>query len=304
VVAGLSLVLLIPLASGTSPDAGWSYSPGSWSNGLVLCDFADARPWVTVSALSLGGTGIEADLGSVLEETSDGVVVSHTDAASAVWTAQNLSGADAYDIQYSAKLALASVAQPSAPPSWVYAQVEFILPAYSGTEVGAWDTVTMHVGISNWSWEATGDHLEMEFTAWPSNLSTERLTLERTSGVLVSSVDAASGAPLEDLSAAGIAAVDPGTPQAGTVSASPVVAANGSSAEIAVAFGADGASFSALNYSAEVRVLIPPTVAGIPTIDLVAAGGAGALIAVLIAAGAHRIRRRPSDLTYMKPEEP
>lgn len=298
VLAGTLLLLLVPLASAAPSAAGWSDPPLSWSNGLVLCEFAPSSPTVAVSALARAGTGVSSTVGSISEAGASGALVSTSNLSSAGWTTTNLSTDSDYDLDYAAQAAVTKASTPYTVLGSVGVRVDFGLPMYAGLPSGSTDTVAVNLLISGWPWQATSDHLALTLTSWPSYAGEEHLLLGSSPGTLLSAVSTPGGVTFEQMSGSTSAVANPGSASPVNVAATPSASGNSSLATVSVTFGATAGGFSALSYSASVRVLFPASVAGIPILDLLAVGGIAALITILVASGARRMRARPSDLVY------
>ena len=66
----VTVVLVTMLTLVGPPAAAWSYAPGdpvSWSNGVVLCQFAPSSPSVGVSRATLAGSGVTVSVVSLVE---------------------------------------------------------------------------------------------------------------------------------------------------------------------------------------------------------------------------------------------
>jgi len=303
-VGAASLLLLLPISQGSSPANGWGSSPLSWSNGSVLCEFAPTQPLVTVSALAREGTGLTADLESISEVDPEGLVAATSNLSSGGWSLTNLSSESAYDLSFDTN---ASVTAPNVPGSVLGSagvRVDFILPTYGDRSGGSTDTVALKIVVSNWSWQGGSDNLELVIGARPEYPNAEHLDLGSPVGTLLSGVSTTSGSELEEISGSDNATVTPRSGAPTTVAASATVSGNGSGAVISVKLGSGNGAYSILQYSAEVRVLLPNSAAGVPASELVAVGGLATLVTVLVAMGTRRVRHRPSDLIYAGKEEP
>ena len=302
VLAG-ALLLLLPLASTTSAATAWDPAPKEWSNGVVLCEFMSSVPTVSVSALERAQTGLSATLGSVQEVNPSGQVVAIATASTANWSASNLSNDDEYDLSYSLLVPVTGPT-PSAPSlGSAYLTVAYVLPAYQGSTNGSVDSVSVDVQVSAWPWQGVGDHLALTLQVWPSFTDEEHLVFGGPSADWLTSVSKSSGTALEQMDGSTSAIANPSSSNPTVIPASASVSGNASGAVVSVSFGSAAGAFSALNYSASVSVLFPSTIAGIPTVDLVAVGSVAALISVLVAAGVRTMRSRPSDLKYVDEEE-
>jgi hypothetical protein len=298
------VLLLFPFAPMASASPSWDPAPGSWSNGFVLCEFAPALPTVSVSALTRAQTGLSATVSSVLEVNPAGRDVASSNLTWASWAGANDSTPDLYDLAYTARASVTNATSPSDVLGSVSMRVDYVLPAYEDSSGGSIDTVSLDVQVAGWPWQSPADHLVLVVSAQPAFANEEHLVLGSSTGALVSSVATSSGTSFEQMSGSTQAVANPGSPAPTTITASPSVTGNATGALVSVSFGSSAGAFSAMNYSATVTVLFPSTVAGIPTIDLVAVGAAAVLISILVAVGVRRVRGRPSDLTYVDREEP
>jgi hypothetical protein len=302
--AGILLLLLTPVGAAVAPLTGWESEGVSWSNGLVLCQFAPSAPLVSVSAWARQGTGLTASVDSISEVRPAGTDVATTNLAAAAWTVTNLSTDATYDLSYSAEATVASPASPDVPLGTVGVRVDFVLPAYDHSASGTSDTVEVELLLSAWPWQASADHLVVTLAAAPSFPAAEHLVLGTTLSSLVSSLSTSSGSLFEQLTGSPTGIANPNSSASASVSAGAVVAGNSSLATVSLSFGTTAGSFASLSYTASVRVNFPSQIAGIPVVDFVVVGSAAILVSVLVAAGVRRVRRRPSDLTYANEEEP
>jgi hypothetical protein len=299
-VVGLLLVVL-PTAS-----AHWAYAPGdpiAWSNGEVLCEFAPSSALVAISAVNVQPSGLTASMVELAEAHADGSIVATADLAAANWSFENASTEDEFDLAYSVTVPITSAGGSAAPVGTVNVSVNFVLPAYEGSPAGASDTVAVEIGISGWTWQAPDDHLVLTMGAAPSFPDSSRVTAANETGWTVAGQANATGADQERLGVNSSA-----TATAANGSKVPVGAAAALSlwspqwATVTVSFAASAGEFASLAASARVGVVLPATIAGIPTPELVAAAGAAVLLSVLVAAGTRRLRRKPSSLVYAEDE--
>jgi len=296
-----ALVLMIPAASASSYRPG---DPVSWSNGLVLCQFAPASPSVAVSHAGVSGTGVTVSLRSLGEFSPTGSTVATANLSGAVWTVANLSSYDAYyDLAYSSVAPIAGISGGSSPIGSVELEVQFVLPNAEGSEEPS-NQVSVQISVANWTWQSVSDHLELAFGAAPSFPSAEHLSPTTEPGWLLTSTSNASGKVLEQMGANATAAVVPRSGPTTTVAANASLALSSpAQAVVTVDFGSSAGAYSSLSYEARVGVVIPAQIAGIPTVDLAAAAVAGAAVCMVVAAVTGRIRRRPSQLIYVTEEE-
>ncbi len=300
-VVGLAVLIVFPSASlAGTPATVWGESPASWTNGMVLCEFAATSPSVGVSALARPSTGLTVTVVALEELSPSGAVVSWATLPTSSWTVTNRSTDDAYDLSYATS---ANVTSAAARVGTVELRVDFVLPVYTEGPASTLDAVQVEIGVSAWPWTAATDHLALSISAQPSFPAAERLAFGGALGTVVQGVSTSTGATWEELSSNSTANVTAASGSPAVVGATPTITGTAAAANVNVTFGAGAGAFSALAYTAQVQVVFPTTIAGIPTIDLVAVGGAAALVSVLIAAGTRRLRRHPSGLTYVE-EEP
>lgn len=301
-VAALSLLVAVsPAVSASSYGSG---GPVSWTNGLVLCQFSPSTPMVGVSSLGLNGTGITMGALSVSEVRPNQSVAAVAQLSALDWHVANLSTEDGYDLAYSVQVPLMGASGTGPTLGSADLSFDFILPAYQGSPEGPTNTVDVLVSIANWTWQAVGDHLVMTFGAWPSFPTGESLSASTAAGWLLAGTSNSSGAELERV---GLNT----TASATTLSGAPAtVAANGSlalaspeQASLSVSFGASAGTFTSLLFTAQIGVVLPATIAGVPIGELAAAGAAAAAVSLLAAGATRRLRRRPSKLIYVTEEE-
>jgi hypothetical protein len=306
-LGGVALSMTVALVSLASLGAASPYAPGdpvAWTNGTVLCQFAPSSPLVSVSALSVADSGLSASMVGLSELRPDGTAVAAADLSGLAWNVDNLSTDDAYDLEFTTEAPIETGEAGAPPVGSVNLSVQFVLPAYDGSPAGSMDEVTVVVAESGWTWQTSGDHLAMTLGGAPTFPVAEHLTGSAEAGWILSSVANSTGAEREQLGVNGTAtATWPG----GMVSTVPADAslaiASPEWATVTVAFGSGAGDFSSLSFTARVGVVLPATVAGVPLPELLAAAGAAALVSVLVAVSARRLRRRPSRLVYVE-EEP
>jgi hypothetical protein len=303
VLAAVGLLTVAPTGA-ASPVVAPVYEPSSWTNGIVLCDFNGTMPVVAVSALSRAETGLAVEPATMTERSADGAAVASANLAGATWAATNESNASAYAVVYGANASVISASGPATPLGSVAVTVEFALALHAGTAASPVDSVAMNLLISSWPWQTTGDHLALTIPAWPAYADEEHLVFGGGGTSVVAGVSNSSGATFEQMSGAPSATADPGTAGAKSVPTTTTVAGGSSFAVLSVSFGSTAGSYSSLSYQGRLQVVLPATVAGIPTLDLLLVGGAAALVAVGVAVGTHRVRGRPSRLTYVEDEVP
>jgi len=304
---GLGVVLLFGLFTpATAASAAWSPDAVAWHNSMVLCQFSGAQPTVNVSALAQQGTGLTAGLGGMSELRPDGSVAAVANLSSAVWTVANASVDDeTYDLAFTTTAPLVSPSAERSTLGSVGLRVDFVLPVYADTLGVDLSVVTMALTVSNWSWQASGDHLQATLGASPMYPTSEHLAASDTTGWMFTNVANSSGQNLEWMGTSSNATARSAAGVSTIVSATPSLAlASPTSAAVVVTFGEAAGSFQWLTFATHVGVLLPSSVAGIPTVDLVTVGGAAVAGTLVVAALTRRVRSRPSRLIYVDEEAP
>jgi hypothetical protein len=298
----LSALLSVPTAAAAPPRPDWAGGGISWSNGVVLCDFAATAPTVAVSDPNVGESGLSIGMFGLSEVRPSGPVAAVADLAGLGWNVTNDSSDDAYDLAYSATAVLTASSSSSTPIGSVHLRVDFVLPIYAEFSGTSTTTVAVEFEISDWTWQAPVDSLLLSVGAWPTYATQEHLVPTSGPDWLLSSESNATGAAREQMGVASTALATPAEGPTTNVSATTAESVGPSVASLRVAFGADGA-YRSLDFTAHVAVVLPSKVAGVPLPELISVGAAGVVVSVAVAISARRIRRRPSDLVYAE-EEP
>ncbi|HUI38954.1 MAG TPA: hypothetical protein VLY85_04915 [Thermoplasmata archaeon] len=296
-LACMVLLSLTPSAQAGASEPRWVPSANTWTNGVVLCNFSSGRPSAEISRFGLTPSGIVGELTEVVESSSAGPVA-RAEASAANWTATNLSDEDQFEYSYAALAAVEPTNGSRSSLGTAEIQVDFILASYAGSPTGNMTSVALDLRISNWSWQAPGDRLAVELALWPADPGTEHLEVGNSGSSFVASVSNSSGRTLEYFEAgewANVSGPSPSAvPAAGELSLTP------SWAWLTVGFGSGAGEFRTLDYVSHVGIVLPPSVAGIPTDQLALVGGAAALVAAGIAIATRQIRRKPSDIEYIR----
>jgi hypothetical protein len=301
---GVSVGLLILISPGAAAWTAGAADPVSWSNGVVLCQFAPVNPSVAVSSVSLSGSGVTVSVLSFSEASPSSSVVAVAEVNGLSWTVANWSTEDAFDLAYAVHAPLTSPTNSSRTVGSTDLTVQFVLPAYQGSPEGPTDAVNVVFTVDNWTWQQAGDHLVLAFAAAPSFPAAEHLSASSAPGWLLASTSNSTGNVLEQ-----VGANVTGTASTGSGPSSPVAAdaslaiGSPSYAHVSVTFASSAGAFTSLTYTARVGVVLPATAAGIPLSEIAAVGAAGVLVSLCVAAVARRIRRRPSKLVYVTEEE-
>lgn len=296
-----AVVVLSPAASASTYRSG---NPISWSNGVVLCQFAAGSPSVAVSHSGVSGTGVTIALLSLVEVASGTSVVRVANLSGLTWVVENRSTDDWYDLAYSAHAPLVSPSGGGGPVGSVDLLVQFVLPIYQESPQLPTNQVSVLLSIGNWTWTSPNDQLELAFGVAPSFPASEHLNATSAPGWLLASSSNESGQVLEQVGTNSTAEVTSGAGSPATVIADASLEIPSPSwAELSVTFGNSAGAFSSLLFGAHVGVVIPATVAGIPISELAAVATAAALVSLAVAAVTRRIRRRPSKLIYVSGEK-
>ncbi len=304
-VAATALVLavtLVPFGSGSSLGADWSSTTLAWSNGVTQCIFVPGAPTVAVSAMSLAGSGLSTTLTSLDEVTASGNLTAVAALSSATWNSTNLSGPDRFDMAYAADVLIVSPVNPARVLGSVGLRVDYLLPAYADSPGVNLRNVTQEVTITDWTWQGAGDRLALGVSLWPTFTALERLTAPSPTSYSVTSVEVQTGEPRESVDLGRSANIS--LPANGTalvpVTPEVQIAGQGTYASVGVWVGAVAGEFRSLSYVSVISLPVPKTLAGLPLYDYAAVGGAGLVAVAALALTARRVRRRPSDLTFVE----
>lgn len=299
----LSVALLVtPATAGPVTASGWSLVPISWNNGLVLCNFLSSQPGVAVSALSLAGTGLGIGASGMEEISPSGSVVASAPFSSQTWSPVNNSSGGWFDMFYSGQVPILPTGATT-PVGTASARMDFILPSYAETPGQNLSAVNFTFSVSNWAWQHSGDSLRATISSWTSYPVSEEMHAGSAPGPILSAVSVATGQPLQYIIAPAFAVVTASSGAVSIVSAAPTVSLAGNNASVGVTFGNGSGSVRSLSYTSQVGIVLPRTLAGIPTYYVVVAGSAGIAATLSIAVTARRLRRAPSDLEFVE-EEP
>ena len=289
IVAAAAIALIVLLLPSLAVATAWA-DPPSWGNGVVFCAFESELPGLTASPASAVGTGLFAQ-GSFLEERDDtGAVVGSANLATALWTVTNGSDEDTFELEYNASV---PVTNGTTRVGAVSVAIDFVLPAYAGSDPLPANVVAMDLAVLGWPWHSSGDSLIFSVTLAPGT-SDEHLVLPNAN---VSSVNNATGSPVGTfVPGTHATALSPGVGTE-TISAVPLASTQGTGAVVTTVFQS-GEEYPSLNYTSHIEVTVPSTVAGLPLTDYVLVGGAAAVIVAVVGLAGRRIRRRPSDLVF------
>jgi hypothetical protein len=283
-------------ASGTSPlheHLDWS---GAWSNGLVLCEFQLRQPTVSVSALSLDDTGLNATLAGVQEWGPSGLVAGWYGFA-VNWSEANVSNSSALTLEYSAQL---PEGVPGAPQLGdLTAGVAYSLPVSPSSGSSSGDLVSMTIRLSNLTVPASADSVRLMLALSPAYVQNEHLE-GQPGGGRVTSVWDLNSTPLEVFDA-GTSARLTSSSGSSNVGAIPGSMVTEESALVNVSVGSAAGEYRSVSYVSQVGIVLPSTVLGVPTYIYVGVMAFAGLICVVVAIGSRTVRRRRSPL--MSPDE-
>ena len=297
-------LLLLGAVWGPSAAATWTPDPLSWTNGTVLCDFSASGPMVDVSAFGLNGTGLSVGVSGISEIAPNGSVVASAAIAGAVWQVANESTDDYYELAYTASVNVVAGLAGSPALGLADLGIDFVLPAYEDSGEGPINVVNAELTIANWSWQSTHDSLRATFSVGPTYPGSEHLAAPE-SGWLFASVSNSTGRPLEWMAPGTNATAWSSSGRSSSVNATSALAVHSSSSgTVVVNFGTSAGPFQTLAYTSAIGIVVPATVAGIPTVDFAIVGGAAIVVSLAIAGVARRARRGPSRLIYADEENP
>jgi len=294
--------LLTPTVLAHPNGSGWAVVPSEWENGLVLCIFSPAQPSVAVSAVSLNDSGFGAALGFLSEVAPSGSAVASAAFNAASWSEANTSVDGWFDMTYTSQVPIVPVGS-STPTGTVGARADFVLPAYASTPGQNLSAVAFTLSISGWGWVHANDALKAGISVWMPFPAEERINAPAPGSPILTTSSPASGRTLAYLESSNSASVGGSTTGVTAVSATPSIAANQSGGSLNITFGTSAGEFRTLNYTTHIGVVLPSSIAGIPTYEFVVVGGVGAFVVIALAATTRRLRRAPSDLEFVE-EEP
>jgi hypothetical protein len=271
---------------------------------MVLCVFDATLPSVAVSAAGLNESGLSSSLSQIDEvRPADGSVVASASMANASWSRANASTDGAFDMAYQAHVAILSSGPAPTQVGSVDVRTDYILPAYASSAATNLTSVTARLQVSNWTWQAPGDQLDILVPLWPTFASAEHLSVANSATPTVTSIANSSGSLRESFQFGLVANAT--TPLGVTVpiSVAPAMTVHPGAASVALKIGTAAGGFRSLTYVAQIGVHLPASVAGIPLYEFALVGAAAGVVSILVAVGTRAVRRRPSDLTYVE-EEP
>lgn len=297
-VLGILVVLLV-LSTVRAEPLGYGDEEYQWTNGSVLCVFNESLPSVIVSAYDLNESGMGGALAGVEEVTaSTDAVVSTASMAAVSWEPENASSASTFAMSYSGDVPVATSGPSATTVGSAGISVTFTLDR-NPTNASQSDEVSFQISVQDWPWQSAQDSLRLVVPLWSAYNASEHVVVSSSSAAQVESVSTATNEMREYFEAGS-------TAQTGTGLAVPVTAqaseTNGvATATLTLGSGAGGAT--RLSYSATFGIAPTTRVLGIPLYDYAAVAGGAGLVALVVGVGTGRLRRRPSDLTYVE-EEP
>ncbi|MGC2289141.1 MAG: hypothetical protein WA688_04715 [Thermoplasmata archaeon] len=289
----VALFAVTPVRAGYGDDGAYA-----WSNGPVLCVFNDSLPAVTVSATSLNGTGMGAGLDQINEVSPMGVPVASAVMSSVEWDPENTSSAAAFGMNYSESVPVVSAGPPVQHDGAVLVTLLFGLDR-TPTSAPQADQVSFQLSIQGWPWQSPQDTLALVVPIWSAFATTEHVVVGSPSSPRVESVRTANGQSMEYFEAGAFANATAGAPI--SVAANTTITAGIATTTLTLGAGAGGAS--ALSYQATLGITPSTRVLGLPLYDYAAVAGGAGLVALVVGFGTRRVRRRPSDLTYVEEAE-
>ncbi len=295
-LVGIALLAVAPARAAYGGEGMESYS---WTNGPVLCVFNATLPSVIVSASALSDTGIGAELSQINElNATTGSVVATATVSAAAWEGANDSTARWFVMNYTEWVNVSSVGQPVHAVGSAWVSIQFILSRPPTTAPEA-DEVAFQLTVQNWPWQAAGDRLALEIQTWSAYPTIEHMTVSSPTSQQVESVRTSTGEPLEYFLANSSAITETGL----SIPVTPRTTIADGIATTTLTLGPGAAGSSALEYQATLGITLSTRVLGLPLYDYAAVASGAGLAALVVGVGTRRIRRRPSDLTYVEESE-
>lgn len=304
VAVGVALMLsLILLTSSPTALAGastpWDGGSASWSNGLVLCVFDSSLPSVAVSSPGVDDSGLSSSVSQIDEVAANGSVVARAPMAGVSWTRTNASTSDTFIMAYQANVSVRANTGVGPVVGAVTVQIDYALPAYQESESTDLNSVAAELQISDWPWQAVGDQLVVWVPLWPTFTTTEHLSTEGATSPLITSVANSTGSAREYFQIEQFANATIASGATVSVPVAPMASVQPSFASVALTIGSAAGEYRTVVYLAHIEVALPSSIAGIPLYDFALVGLGGALVSIVVAVGARRVRRRPSDLMFV-----
>lgn len=292
-MVGIALLAVAPARAAYGGEGTESYS---WTNGPVLCVFNASLPSVVVSASALNDTGIGAGLSQIDElNATTGSVVATATMGSAAWEGANNSTARWFVMSYAEWVTVSSGGPPVHAVGSAWVSIQFVLSRPPTTAPEA-DEVAFQLTVQDWPWQAVGDRLALEIQTWSAYPTIEHMTVSSPTSQQVESVRTSTGEPLEYFLANSSAITETGL----SIPVTPQTAIADGVATTTLTLGSGAAGSSALEYQASLGILLSTHVLGLPLYDYAAVGAGAGLVALVVGVGTRRVRRRPSDLTYVE----
>jgi hypothetical protein len=292
-----AVVSLLAVSPARAAWGGAQSQPYQWTNGNVLCVFNATLPSVTVSADGVNDTGMGAGLDQINELSSTGATVASAVMSSVAWDPVNQSSSEWFVMNYSEPVNVIPASAPSAPAGTVLVTISFALDR-SLANASLADQVGFQLTIQGWPWQSHQDTLALVVPIWSAFATTEHVVVGTSTSPRVESVRTSSGQPLEYFEAGTSASTGTGVPV--TVAAQTTLTNGIATTTLTLGSGAGGAS--TLAYSATLGITPGTRVLGLPLYDYAAVAGGAGLVALVVGVGTRRVRRQPSDLTYVEEE--
>lgn len=294
-----AVAFLLALSAVRAEPAGYGPEEYEWTNGSVLCVFNDSVPSVTVSAFDLNASGMVGGLAAVEEVSpTTEATVSVASMSSLSWEPENASSAAAYAMSYSEEVPVFTVGPSPTAAGVAGVSVTFTLDRTASSAAPS-DQVSFQVSIEDWPWQSTQDTLALVVPMWSADAATEHLVVPSSSTARIESVSSSTGQMREYFEAGSTAETSTGTSV--PVGVSSVETDGVATATLTLGSPAGGAT--GLTYSATFGIAPTTRVLGIPLYDYAAVAGGAGLVALVVGVGTGRIRRAPSDLTYVEESE-
>jgi hypothetical protein len=295
----LGVVGLLALTPARAAYGGDDADAYQWTNGSVLCVFNQSVPAVTVSATGLSGTGIGAGLYQISEiSTTTGATVASAVMSSAEWDPEDTSTTAWYSMNYTESVNVTSATVPSTTLGEAWISLNFSLARTPANATLA-DRVNFQLMIQGWPWKSSLDTLALVVQIWSAFSTTEHVVVGSATTPRIESVRNSNGQPLEYFESGPSATTGPGV----GISVSPQTTLTAGVATTTLTLGPGAGGASSLTYEATLGITPSTKVLGLPLYDYAAVAGGAGLVALVVGVGTRRIRRRPSDLTYVEESE-
>jgi hypothetical protein len=295
----LGAVGVLALSPARAAYGGTDVETYQWTNGSVLCVFNETAPTVTLSATGLHDTGLGAGLAEINEiSPTTGTIIAVASMSSAAWEPEDTSDSQWYSMNYTQWLNVTSATTDGKVLGAAWISLNFSLARTPANTTVA-DQVNFQLVIQHWPWQSTQDTLALVVPIWSAFSTSEHVVVGSPTTPRIESVRNSNGQPLEYFQAGPSATSGSGA----GISVTPQTTLTAGVAITTLTFGNAAGGASSLTYEATLDITPTTHVLGLPLYDYAAVAGGAGLVAFVVGVGTRRIRRRPSDLTYVEESE-